>query len=62
MFSDHDYTYCETEPREEKRSLNVVLDQGCFEVFEILKPYENVNQTLFAFQMTMPLPEGLLGA
>lgn len=62
MFLDHGYTYCETEPREEKGSLNVVLDKGFLEVFEILKPYENVNQTLFTFQMTMPLPEGLHGA
>lgn len=52
MFLDHGYTHCETEPREEKQSLNVVLDQGCLGVFEILKPYENMNQTLFTFQIT----------
>lgn len=62
MFLDHGYTYCETEPREEEQSLNVVLNQGYLEVFQILKSYENVNQTLFTFQMSMPLPEGLLGA
>lgn len=50
------------EPRQEKGSLNLVLDQGFLEVFEVLKPYENLNQTLFTFQTTTPLPEGLLGA
>lgn len=59
---DQGNTYCETEPREETGSLNLVLDQGFLEVFEVLKPYENLNQTLFTFQMMMPLLEGLLGA
>lgn len=58
---DEGNAYCETEPREEKGCLNLVLDQGFLEVFEVLKPYENVNQTLLIFQMRMPLPEGLLG-